>query len=74
MVLDAEHCEAHLYGLYFQQGDSHIDNHTVVDNVMPHCFSNELYKGIMNGKSSGVFNGKIFVQPRCTKNKCIPVE
>ena len=31
IVLEAEHCEAHLYGLYFQQGQSHIDNHTVVD-------------------------------------------
>lgn len=62
MVLDAEYCESHLYGLYFQDGQSHIDNHTVVDNVKPNCFSNQLYKGIMDGNSTGVFNGKIFVQ------------
>ncbi len=62
IVLDAEYCESHLYGLYFQQGQSHIDNHTVVDNVKPNCFSNQLYKGIMDGSSTGVFNGKIFVQ------------
>ena len=62
MVLDAEFCESHLYGLYFQQGQSHIDNHTIVDNVKPNCFSNQLYKGIMDGSSTGVFNGKIFVQ------------
>jgi Fe-S cluster assembly protein SufD len=62
MVLDAEFCESHLYGFYFQQGQSHIDNHTVVDNVKPNCFSNQLYKGIMDGSSTGVFNGKIFVQ------------
>jgi Fe-S cluster assembly protein SufD len=62
MVMDAEHCESHLYGLYFQQGKSHIDNHTVVDNTMPNCLSNEFYKGILDGQSSGVFNGKIFVQ------------
>jgi len=62
MVLDAEYCESHLYGLYFQQGQGHIDNHTVVDNVKPNCFSNQLYKGIMDGSSTGVFNGKIFVQ------------
>ena len=47
IVLEAENCEAHLYGLYFQAGKSHIDNHTIVDNVKPNCFSNELYKGIM---------------------------
>jgi Fe-S cluster assembly protein SufD len=48
--------------LYFQEGATHVDNHTVVDNVMPNCFSNELYKGILTDNASGVFNGKIFVQ------------
>jgi Fe-S cluster assembly protein SufD len=67
VVLEAENCEAHLYGLYFQQGQSHIDNHTVVDNVKPNCFSNELYKGILDDSASGVFNGKIFVQPQAQK-------
>jgi Fe-S cluster assembly protein SufD len=67
VVLEAEYCEAHLYGLYFQQGQTHIDNHTVVDNVTPHSFSNELYKGILNGKASAVFNGKIFVRPQAQK-------
>lgn len=67
LVLDAEHCEGHLYGLYLQKGQSHIDNHTVVDNVKPHCFSNELYKGIIDDSATGVFNGKIFVQPQAQK-------
>jgi Fe-S cluster assembly protein SufD len=67
VILDAEYCEAHLYGLYFQGGKSHIDNHTIVDNVKPNCFSNELYKGILNHEASGVFNGKIFVRPQAQK-------
>ncbi|HVY74712.1 MAG TPA: Fe-S cluster assembly protein SufD [Puia sp.] len=67
LVLDAKNCEAHLYGLYFQTGQSHIDNHTVVDNVQPNCFSNELYKGILSGHSTGVFNGKIFVRQQAQK-------
>ena len=62
VVLDAERCEAHLYGLYFLKGKSHLDNHTIVDNAKPNCFSNELYKGIMDDEATGVFNGKIFVQ------------
>lgn len=62
MVLDAEYCDGHMYGLYLQNGKTHVDNHTVVDNVKPHCDSNELYKGIMDGNSTAVFNGKIFVQ------------
>jgi len=67
VVLEAEFCEAHLYGLYFQQGQTHIDNHTVVDNVKPNCLSNELYKGIMNDNTTAVFNGKIFVRPDAQK-------
>jgi Fe-S cluster assembly protein SufD len=67
LVLEAEHSEAHLYGLYFQQGKTHIDNHTVVDNVKPHCYSNELYKGVLKDSSTGVFNGKIFVRPQAQK-------
>lgn len=67
IVLEAEHSEAHLYGLYFQLGEGHIDNHTLVDNASPHCFSNELYKGIMSGHSTGVFNGKIFVRQQAQK-------
>jgi Fe-S cluster assembly protein SufD len=67
LVLEAEHCESHLYGLYFPVGQTHIDNHTVVDNVKPKCLSNELYKGIMNDSATAVFNGKIFVQPQAQK-------
>lgn len=67
IILEAERSEAHMYGLYFQQGKSHIDNHTVVNNVKPHCLSNELYKGVLSDQSSGVFNGKIFVQPQAQK-------
>ena len=67
VVLDAKNCEAHLYGLYFQSGQSHVDNHTVVDNIKPNCLSNELYKGILNDQATGVFNGKIFVRQQAQK-------
>jgi len=67
VVMDAKFCEAHLYGLYFQTGHSHIDNHTIVDNMKPNCLSNELYKGILNEHASGVFNGKIYVRQPAQK-------
>jgi Fe-S cluster assembly protein SufD len=67
VILDAKNCEAHLYGLYFQSGHSHIDNHTIVDNIKPNCLSNELYKGILNDNATGVFNGKIFVRQLAQK-------
>ena len=67
IILEAEYSEAHLYGLYFQEGNTHVDNHTLVDNIKPNCLSNELYKGILNDTASGVFNGKIYVQPDAQK-------
>ena len=67
IAMEAEHCEAHLYGLYFLKGNTHIDNHTVVDNVKPHSLSNQLYKGIIDDHATAVFNGKIFVQPQAQK-------
>jgi len=67
MIMGAENGESHLYGLYLLDGHAHVDNHTIVDNVKPNCFSNELYKGIMDGQSTGVFNGKIFVRKDAQK-------
>ncbi len=66
-IMEAPHAEAHLYGLYFQRGKSHIDNHTLVDNMVPDCQSNELYKGILDDQATGVFNGKIFVRKDAQK-------
>lgn len=67
IALDAEHCESHMYGLYMLDDDTHVDNHTVVDHQKPNAFSNELYKGIVDGKARGVFNGKIYVRPNAQK-------
>jgi len=65
--LDGENCETHYYGLYLGSGNQHIDNHTFVDHAKPNCMSNELYKGILDGSSKGVFNGKILVRPDAQK-------
>jgi len=67
MVMEDEHAESHMYGLYLLKGNTLADNHTIVDNRMPHCESNELYKGIMDDQSTGVFNGKIFVRKDAQK-------
>ncbi len=60
-------CESHLYGLYLVQDHTFVDNHTVVDHRKPNAMSNELYKGVLDGQSNGVFNGKIFVRPGAQK-------
>ena len=67
IIMEAEGNEAHMYGLYLLRGNTHVDNHTLVDNKMPNCFSNELYKGVIDDSATGVFSGKIFVRPDAQK-------
>jgi len=67
IALNGERCAAHLYGLYLLNGSQLVDNHSLVDHAVPHCESNELYKGIIDDKAQGVFNGKIFVRKDAQK-------
>lgn len=69
--LNAENCETHLFGFFLGSGTQLIDNHTFIDHAKPHCFSNELYKGILDDKSRGVFNGKIMVRPDAQKTNAL---
>lgn len=66
-VLDAEGAECALNGLYMVTGRQHADNQTSIDHAKPHGTSSELYKGILAGQSTGVFNGKIVVRPGAQK-------
>ncbi|MCO5260267.1 MAG: Fe-S cluster assembly protein SufD [Crocinitomicaceae bacterium] len=59
--VDGENCETHLNGAYILKGKQHVDNHTVVNHLKPNCHSNEMYKGVMDDQSTGVFNGRILV-------------
>jgi Fe-S cluster assembly protein SufD len=49
-------------GLYLLGGDQHSDTHSVIDHASAHCTSRQLYKGVLDGKSHAVFNGKVFVR------------
>jgi Fe-S cluster assembly protein SufD len=54
-------------GLYIADSDQLIDNHTLVDHAMPHCESNEQYKGILSSNGKAVFNGKVMVRQDAQK-------
>jgi Fe-S cluster assembly protein SufD len=60
--LDDENIECTLNGLYVTTGAQHIDNHTAIDHQRPHSTSRQLYKGILDGQSRAIFNGKVFVR------------
>jgi Fe-S cluster assembly protein SufD len=63
----SEGTEATLNGLYIVNGAQHVDNHTQIDHAKPHGSSHELYKGILDGKASAVFNGRIIVRKDAQK-------
>jgi Fe-S cluster assembly protein SufD len=66
-TLDGEGSGATLNGLYMLDGEQHCDHQTQIVHAQPNCFSRELYKGILDGRSHGVFNGKVFVHPIAQK-------
>ena len=61
-IMDHEGAECWVDGLYLVTDNQHTDTHSVIDHRKPHCTSHQLYKGILDGKSRAVFNGKIFVR------------
>ncbi len=62
VMMAHEGAECWVDGLYVVSSDQHTDTHSVIDHQQPHCTSHQLYKGILDGKSRAVFNGKIFVR------------
>ncbi|MDE3178504.1 MAG: Fe-S cluster assembly protein SufD, partial [Acidobacteriota bacterium] len=70
-ILAGEGGECTLCGLYQVSGKQHVDHHTRLDHAMPHCSSREYYRGILDGKSTGVFNGAIIVRKDAQKTDAI---
>lgn len=58
---------ATLYGLYLGAGRQHVDHQTRIEHAAPSCTSWEVYKGILDGRAHGVFNGKVYVHPVAQK-------
>lgn len=67
VVIAGENSQSHLNGLFLTSGTQLVDNHTLMDHQVPNCESSELYKGVINEKSTGVFNGKIYVRKDAQK-------
>lgn len=67
IALIGAHGTSILNGLYMLGATQFCDNHTRVDHAMPECLSDQLYKGILNDQSVGVFNGKIMVHKDAQK-------
>lgn len=66
-TLGGEGSGATLNGLYMIEGEQHSDHQTQIVHAQPNTFSRELYKGVLDGRSHGVFNGKVYVHPIAQK-------
>jgi len=66
-ALAGDGCGATLNGLYMLDGAQHCDHQTRIEHIAPNCYSREVYKGILDGTSHGVFNGKVYVHPEAQK-------
>jgi len=71
ITLDDEAGECALDGLYVISGKQHVDHHTRIDHAKPRCNSHQLYKGVLDDSSRGVFNGKIIVRQDAQKTDAI---
>ncbi|HKT07666.1 MAG TPA: Fe-S cluster assembly protein SufD [Gemmatimonadaceae bacterium] len=66
-LLAGEGSGATLHGLYLLDGEQHVDQQTRIEHASPNTFSREVYKGILDGASHGVFNGQVYVRPEAQK-------
>jgi Fe-S cluster assembly protein SufD len=67
VTLAGEGASISLDGLFVGNGTQHLDNRTVIDHAQPHCESHELYKGVLDDRARGVFDGLIIVRPGAQK-------
>lgn len=65
--LAAEGVECILNGLYLTRDDQLADHHMIVEHAQPRCNSHEYYNGILDGRSKGVFHGRILVRQLAQK-------
>jgi len=61
------HCE--LNGIYLLGGEEHVDYHTCIEHAVPHCTSDEVFRGIIGDRASAVFNGRIHIHPDAQKTR-----
>ena len=64
---EGQHITSNLNGITVIGGKQHVDNHTLVHHKQENCESHELYKGIFDERSTGVFNGKVIVNKEAQK-------
>ncbi len=68
VLLGAEEASCHLHGLYVASGKQVLDHLVHVDHASPRCVSREVFKGVLDGSSRGVFAGRVHVREGAHKS------
>jgi Fe-S cluster assembly protein SufD len=66
---DGPGAHATLNGVYLPRGEEHIDYHTCIEHAVPHCSSDETFRGIIADRATAVFNGRIHIHPQAQKTR-----
>lgn len=66
--LTEPHAECYLNGLYFADGQQHVDYHTQISHLAVGCRSRQLYKGVIQQFGRTVFNGKVVIEPQAQQS------
>lgn len=66
-----EGAECNLCGCVVADKGQHVDNNTLIDHRVPHCQSNELYKYVLDGGSTGAFAGRVLVRHGAQKTASV---
>ncbi len=67
VALKGENANTELYGMALTDKAQHVDNYTYIDHAVPNCTSNELFKYVLNDKSTAAFKGHVLVRPDAQK-------
>ena len=62
LTFSGEGAECQCYGCVIADKEQHVDNNTLITHKVPHCTSNELYKYVLDDKSTGAFAGRVLVE------------
>lgn len=65
--LEGEGAELVMGGAFIAMGKEHVDNQLCVEHCVPHCESQQNYKGIAGQKGRAIFNGRIHILPGASK-------
>lgn len=67
VTFNGEHAEANILGMSFTDKNQHVDNYTIIEHAKPNCLSNQIYKNVLDGNSTGAFAGRIHVAREAQK-------